>query len=147
MVEVGADTTPISIFLESVSQNGISWALENCVIPPPSKEFMQSTFGIIQRGNAHEIAAAFTYGRETVIPQMFRRLVKQLDINSLDASRFLHYLDRHIEVDGEEHGPASLKLIQEMCDYDPIKIVEAEQSAVTAIKARILFWDRVEEQL
>jgi hypothetical protein len=147
MLEVGANTTPINTFLDAVSTNGIDWALANTNIPTPSRNFMLSTFTIIKRGKAHEIAAAFTYGRETVIPQMFRRLVNQLDINSLNANRFLYYLDRHIEVDGDEHGPAALNLINELCDYSPTKIVEAEQTAVEAIKARILFWDQVEEEL
>lgn len=147
MLEIGANVAPITNFLSSVETNGLDWALDNIYIPAPSKEFMNSTFTIIRRGKAHEIAAAFTYGRETVIPQMFRRLVNQLDINSLNANRFLYYLDRHIEVDGEEHGPAALNLINELCDYSPTKIVEAEQTAVEAIKARILFWDRVEEEL
>lgn len=147
MKEIGADTGPIMRFINQVSTHGIDYALDNSIIPEPSRKFMRSTFSIINRGKAHEIASAFTYGRETVIPQMFRRLVNQLDVNSLDASRFIYYLDRHIEVDGDEHGPASINLIAELCDYDPLKIVESETTAVEAIRARILFWDQVEENL
>lgn len=147
MKEIGADTGPIMRFINQVSVSGIDNALDTAIIPEPSRQFMRSTFDIIKRGKAHEIASAFTYGRETVIPQMFKRLINQLDVNSLDAGRFLYYLDRHIEVDSGEHGPAALNLIIELCDYDPMKVVEAEQTAVDAIKARILFWDRVEELL
>jgi Protein of unknown function (DUF3050) len=147
MAEIGADTGPIMKFLESVEKNGIDFALLDCFIPDPSREFMTATFEIIKRGQAHEIAAAFTYGRETIIPEMFRRLVNQLDINSLDASRFLFYLERHIEVDGDDHGPAALELMSELCENHPLKIIEAEHTAIKAIQARIQFWDQVEERI
>ena len=147
MAEIGADTKPIMDFLASVEKEGIDFALLDCWIPEPSRKFMTTTFEIIKRGKAHEIAAAFTHGRETVIPAMFRRLVTQLDLNSLEANRFVYYLERHIEVDGDEHGPASLSLVEELCDNHPLKIIEAEAIAVKAIEARILFWDEVEAEL
>jgi hypothetical protein len=143
MVEVGANTSTINTFLDHVAKNGLNWALNNIAIPAASRDFMRYTFGVIERGNAHEIAAAFTHGRETVIPQMFGRLVGQLNLNCLEVPRFSYYLDRHIEVDGDEHGPASMLLIQELCDYNPTKIVEAEKVAIEAINARIELWDKV----
>lgn len=147
MLEIGADIKPVTKFLDMVTIHGIDYALDNASIPEPSRQFMKSTFDIIKRNKAHEIASAFSFGRESVIPDMFRRLVSQLDINNINAPRFIFYLDRHIEVDSEDHGPAALSLIQELCDYQPIKIIEAETAAVEAIRARIHFWDRVEEQL
>jgi hypothetical protein len=50
-----------------------------------------------------------------------------------------------VEVDGDDHGPAALALLNELCEYDPIKLLEAENVAVEAIKARIKFWDQVED--
>lgn len=147
MAEIGADTKPIMDFLASVEKEGIDFALLDCWMPEPSRKFMTTTFEIIKRGKAHEIAAAFTHGRETVIPAMFRRLVTQLDLNSLEANRFVYYLERHIEVDGDDHGPASISLVEELCDNHPLKIIEAEAIAVKAIEARILFWDEVEAEL
>lgn len=143
MTEIGANTTPINTFLNHVATHGLKWSLDNIAIPDASKKFMQYTFSVIEGGQAHEIAAAFTHGRETVIPQMFGRLVGQLNLNCLEVPRFSYYLDRHIEVDGESHGPASILLIQELCDYDPEKIVAAEKIAIQAIDARIKFWDDV----
>ena len=147
MAEIGADTRPIMKFLESVEKEGIDFALIDSFIPDPSQEFMRTTFDIIQRGKVHEIAAAFTYGRETVLPAMFQRLIAQLDLNSIEASRFAFYLERHIEVDGDSHGPASINLVEELCENHPLKIIEAEHTAITAIKSRIAFWDKVEEKI
>jgi len=147
MLEIGADVTVINRFLDTVATHGIDHALSVSNIPEPSRRFMRSTFDIIKRKQAHEIAAAFSFGRESVIPDMFRRLVSQLDLNNLSAPRFIYYLDRHIQVDSEDHGPAAAKLIAELCNYEPVKIVEAERTAIEAIQARILFWDKVEEKL
>jgi hypothetical protein len=57
--------------------------------------------------------------------------------------RFYHYLDRHIEIDGDAHGPASLDLIELLCENEPIRAVEAEQAAISAIRSRIQLWDLI----
>ena len=130
-----------------VKNKGVRYALQHCNIPEPSREFMTKTFDIIDRNRPHEIASAFTYGRETVIPAMFKRILYQLNLNLLDVPRFFYYLNRHIEVDGDSHGPASVKLLNDLCEYDPIKILEAEKSAIEAIDARIKFWDNLETEI
>ena len=70
-------------------------------------------------------------------------LLAQLKIPRSQAPRFYYYLERHIEIDGEAHGPASMNLIETLCEQDPVRIVEAEQAAVAAIRARIALWDGV----
>jgi hypothetical protein len=147
MAEIGANTDPITKFLQAVERDGIDFALIDAWIPEPSREFMTATFNTINKGNPHEIAAAFTYGRETVIPAMFRRLVNQLNINTLDAPRLNYYLERHIEVDKDDHGPAALQLMEELCENHPLKIIEAENIAIKSIQARIHFWDQVEQAI
>lgn len=144
MVEVGADTGPIVRFLDTVAEHGIDYALAKSNIPEPSRQFMTTTFKIIQRNVPSEIGSAFTYGRETVIPAMFRRIGNQLNLNHVNAARFDYYLNRHVEVDGDDHGPAALSLLNELCEFDPIKLLNAETVAVEAIRARIKFWDQVE---
>jgi hypothetical protein len=147
MIEIGADTTPIMKFLDIVEHRGVKFALDSAAIPEPSRLFMRSTFDIIDRNQPHEIAAAFTHGRETVIPQMFRRLIQQFNFNRLDCPRMFYYLDRHVGVDENEHGPAAMLLMNELCNSDPIKLMEAEKSAIKAIKSRIEFWDNVEQAI
>lgn len=147
MAEIGADTKPVLKFIELVQHHGIDRALCVADIPEPSRQFMLSTFAVINRNHAHEIGAAFTYGRETVIPDMFKRLSSLLNFSKLTAPRFFYYLERHIEVDGGEHGPASLILMNELCESNPIKKLETEQTAIQAIKDRIKFWDQVERKI
>jgi pyrroloquinoline quinone (PQQ) biosynthesis protein C len=144
MHEIGADVRTVNQFLKEVTNLGVTSAIKNSDYPQVSMNFVKSTFDFIDTEKPHVVAAAFTFGRETVIPKMFKGLVSQLNINSLEAPRFHYYLERHIEVDGEEHGPASLQLVEELCDNDPIKIIEAEKAAITAIEHRIKLWDQLE---
>jgi len=111
-------------------------------------EFVNTTFEIIHRGKLHEIAAAFTFGREDLIPDMFRSIVHDLDINfpgKLEAFRY--YLDRHIELDEEVHTPLALQMISELCQEDDKKWQEAKAVAKTCLIARINLWNGIEESL
>lgn len=144
MHEIGADIRTINQFIGEVTSRGLNNTLLNTDYPSIATEFVRSTFDFIETDKPHVIAAAFTFGRETVIPKMFKGLLTQLNVNALEAPRFHYYLERHIEVDGEEHGPASLRLVEELCDNDPIKIIEAERAATKAIENRIKLWDNLE---
>jgi Protein of unknown function (DUF3050) len=143
MLEVGANVAPIMEFVETVKTQGIDAALKLKSVPPESRDFVQSTFNFINSGKPQVVAAAFCFGRETLITDMFSGLLTQLKIPAEEAPRFYYYLDRHIEIDGNEHGPASLELIDLLCEKDPVKIIEAEKGAVEAIHARIRLWDAV----
>jgi hypothetical protein len=143
MLEIGADANLIEEWTRSVEINGFHFSVENCVVPYPSLEFMKKTFSFIDSGEPHVIAAAFCFGRETVIPQMFSSLSKKLNLSNFDCPKFYYYLERHIQIDGEEHGPASISLVEDLCDHDPVHIHEAEQAALIALKARLKLWDDV----
>jgi len=143
MLEIGADGKDFEEFIECVRYSGYRIAEEQISIPYASKKFMNQTFSFIESGEPHVIAAAFCFGRETLIPDMFKKLTQQLDLTKADSPKFHYYLERHIEVDGEDHGPASIQLIETLGDHDPIHIHEAEQAAIKSIEARIKLWDDV----
>lgn len=140
MLEVGANIKPVQEFLTNVS-NG-QHPTESGATDAATK-FMATTFKMIQKG-PHCVAASFAYGRETVIPSMFDKILNQMYYTRLNAPKFYYYLDRHIQVDGEEHGPMSEQLVHYFCKDDPILIHEAEQAAIESIKARIQFFDDIE---
>ncbi len=143
MYEVGASTYEITNFINMIDRgsNPVFASFSE-----PASKFMDVTFKTINKG-PHCAAASFCYGRETVIPSMFTRILNQLNINELSAPKFHYYLQRHIEVDGEEHGPMSEHLVEYFIDNDPIKLMEAENAAIESIEARIQLFDDIERLL
>ena len=90
------------------------------------------------------MAAAFTFGREDVIPDIFRELVRDLNTQHPGAfTKFIWYLERHIEVDGEDHGPLSLRMVADLCGTDEAFWEQAAAAAEQAITARLTLWDGI----
>jgi hypothetical protein len=147
MEEVGADTRPVRVFLKLVKKLGVIQALQCADIPEPSRRFMTSTFDFIATGRTHVVGAAFALGREQVIPGMFRALLADLGISKKKAPLFHYYLERHIHLDGESHGPLSLNLLEYLCGQSVTKRRAVEAAARKAVSARVLLWDQVYDQL
>jgi len=147
MREVGAETDPIAEFLEVVKSHGLDAALDAPMVPEPSRAFMKDTFALLREGKAHKVAASFSFGRENVIPGMFNSLLEKLGIGEDRAPIFHYYLKRHAELDGDEHGPAALRLVATLCGDDPEKLTEAVDAAKAALASRARLWDRVQEAL
>jgi hypothetical protein len=119
-------------------------AIRGSHAPDEAKFFMRDTFHVITEGKLHSIAAAFTFGREDLIPDMFKGFVRDLNrdlTGNLDT--FIWYLERHIEVDGEEHGPMALRMIAELCNDDAQRWQEAEEAAIFALESRLRLWDGI----
>jgi hypothetical protein len=57
------------------------------------------------------------------------------------------YLKRHIEVDGESHGPMAQQIIERAMGDDPIRYHLVMHSAIESMKARIALWDGVRQSL
>ena len=65
--------------------------------------------------------------------------------NKLD--KFVYYLERHIELDGGEHGPLALQLVSDLCGEDSVKWREVEETAISSLSARKKLWDAISDQL
>ena len=145
MTEVGSSTETLTQFIRIVDQQGIEAALQFPGMPEPSRQFTKQTFAFIADGAPHKIAAAFALGREHIIPGMFRSILKQTGVTEEQAPVFHYYLNRHVELDGDFHAPLSLRLLNGLCDNDPVKIQEAITAAQAAVEARLQLWDGVLE--
>ena len=103
---------------------------------------------MIETEELHKIASIFTFGREDLIPDMFIEILREMKENGQeDISKLLYYLERHIEIDGGDHGPISLKMIDELCKDDAKKWDEVLESAKQALHYRERLWDGVQKQL
>ncbi|MFQ3593662.1 MAG: DUF3050 domain-containing protein, partial [Gemmataceae bacterium] len=95
----------------------------------------------------HRLAAAFALGREEVIPGMFTQLVRRLaDADPLRFGRFAYYLERHICLDADEHGPAARRLLERLAPTPKLQD-EAEQTAQQCLEARLALWDEITHDL
>lgn len=141
-VKVGS-SKPIGMFLDEVRKSSVHEVLQKDLAPEAAQQFMQTTFNFVNSNKPHVIGAAFAFGREKIIPLMFSELLKKMNITKEEARAFHYYLERHIELDGDHHGPLSIKMLEILCEDDARKIEEAKTAAIHAIKARIKFWDGV----
>ncbi len=146
MSQIGADTAEIDKFISLImAGTQVQEALEQCQIDDRVKEFVQFSFNIIDTKEPHLIASAFTFGREDVIPDMFHEILKSADSGNEKYTKFKYYLDRHIELDGDEHGPLSLLMISELCGDEAAKWDEVLSVAKQALNKRLRLWDAISE--
>ena len=143
MRECGASTAGVDAMIGRLrSGASIEEALEK--VPAAARKFVQSTFRVIVGGRLHEIAAAFTFGREDLIPEMFRGFLRDQNQRMQGRLGLLQwYMERHIEVDGDEHGPMALQMVSELCSDDPVRWREATAAAEIALQARLALWDGI----
>jgi len=142
MQSCGADIIPMQALLASLA-SGAPLDESLNAIPAEAAAFVRTTFEIITTGQPHRIAAAFTFGREDLIPDMFTQFVRNLD-DELPGqiAPFRFYLERHIELDGDEHGPKALAMMRHLCPTTN-HWAEAAETAAQALQARISLWNGI----
>tara|TARA_B100000767_G_C19774145_1_gene541690 strand:+ start:1537 stop:2298 length:762 start_codon:yes stop_codon:yes gene_type:complete len=146
---IGANTSLINRFIEEIKISKSYYkSIDKIKMDDSVKEFMNFTFDIIKTNKNHVIASVFTFGREDLIPDMFIEIVKKLSgEKEIEAELLIYYLERHIELDADEHGPMALKMIQDLCENDPVKWKEATIASEKALKMRIKLWDSILEKI
>ena len=111
------------------------------------KNFLKFTFSVIKRGKVHEVASVFTFGREDLIPDMFIPLIEGINSGNNDLNKLIYYFKRHIEVDGDMHGPMSMEMLSYLCNNDEKKISESSSISKDALIARLSLWDGIENEI
>ena len=145
MLECGASTDKIDCLTESITRGSdIGEALQKCAAEPSVAEFVRTTWSFINSAKPHCLAASFTFGREDVIPDMFRQCVAALAHEpGSGLQRMKYYLARHIELDEVSHAPMAIKVMRELCGEDTRLWMEAGETVRTAIRSRIVLWDGI----
>ncbi len=148
MREVGADTSAIEQLIENL-QSGmpLDQALDACPIDAELCAFVQQTMQCVEQGDVFALLGNFFYGRENAIPQMFQGLLDQWLLEADQAPVFHYYLQRHIELDGDEHGPAAQRIIARLVGEDQVALNRLHQVAQEAIAARMRLWDALSASL
>lgn len=148
MREVGADTNQIEAFVALLrAGTPVNQALDKVSTHPCIQDFVNNTMATACNGSVYQVLGSFFFGRENVIPQMFRSLLANWHIDESDAPMFVYYLNRHIELDSDSHGPAAWKIINELTQDNPVAMQQLKSAAVASINARIKLWDGLAQAL
>lgn len=147
---MGSSVGQIEGFVEIV-KNGSS--VEEALLLQPIDErirdFVRFTFEVIASNEPHKIASAFTFGREDLIPDMFTSILREIQSRfpAADLSKTIYYFQRHIELDGDEHGPLAIKMIEELAGDDEQKWQEMAVVAKESLKKRLALWDAIADNI
>jgi hypothetical protein len=144
MLQAGADTSRIDAFIGMLREGtSVPEAVRSARVPEPAAEFVDTTWRFIQQAPVHCQAAAFAFGREDLIPDMFEQVVKVNADQGGQLDTFVDYLARHIEVDGEEHTPMAMQMLADLCGDDITKWQECATTVNQALAARQRLWDGI----
>jgi hypothetical protein len=142
MKDMGADTAQIEEFIAWLrTGKPVNRALEMVSANSNIQDFVNNTMNTAVNGNVYQVLGSFFFGREHVIPKMFTALLEDWHIEESEAPMFVYYLRRHIELDGDDHGPAAGKLINQLTQDNPEAIRDLHIAALKAINDRIRLWD------
>jgi hypothetical protein len=147
MREVGCDPQPILKFLASLKlgQDATS-ALKDSALPEAAKLFSLQTLATLEKP-LHQLVGIFFHARESLVPKMFRTLIAELQDSGLKCPSLRYYLDRHVHIDEENHGPMAERLLGLCCEGSDLKIREANLAALESLTARKMLWDQIQNYL
>lgn len=143
MEDVGNSGEQIREFVRLISSDvPISSALRTVGVADSVRRFVEFNYAVATEGTTAEVAAVFCFGREDIIPDMFQRLLSSFELGGMQVPRLAYYIRRHIELDGDHHGPLTRKMVDLLCD-SPDTTAAAARTAERAIALRIQLWDGV----
>lgn len=147
MEKAGADTGPVNAFLDFLQKDlSVPEALASADVPEPAARFVNTTWDIIENAPVHCQAAAFAFGREDLIPEMFDQVIR-IDSAEGRLGTFKDYLARHIEVDGEQHTPMAMQMLIDLCGDDTDKWDACARTVRVALSARYALWTSIADAI
>ena len=142
MSEMGARLGPIDDAIRLVADGTSSdEAFAASSGPVAALEFSRKTLSLTCAGSDAALFGVFTFSREELIPDLFRSVVSGMAGKGAQAGLLHEYLDRHIQVDGADHGPLARRMVESVCGDSRELWSEALTAAEDALRARIQLWD------
>lgn len=149
MKSIKADPSKINNLINSLESNiSLDSAFDNIQIEDAVRDFVKYSFFVIKQNKIHVVAAVFTFGREDLLPDVFIKFLEQLKTKYPGSLEDLvYYFKRHIELDGDEHGPMAINMIKNLCGENETKWNEVIEASKQALQMRINLWDSINEKI
>ena len=108
MKNIGAESVQLDKLTSKISEKGYNEKyIDDVDASNEVKSFLKHDLDVSMNGTLPEIVGAFTLGREKVIPNMFSYILPAIKATSA-SKHIITYLERHIDIDGDRHGPLSV---------------------------------------
>lgn len=147
MAEVSAPTERIETFICQFAHSfSLPQALKQARVPMYVQTFVKHTLKTARKASTAEVASSFLFGREDPIPDMFQTLLRSWGVTNNQAPKFIHYLNRHIEMDSGDHGPGAQKMLSRLITTPDMR-EKALSAAIDAIEHRIRLWDGIYREI
>lgn len=143
MEELNIETTNIKDFIQHYLKSG-SFDFE--MLPVQVKGFVAHNLNTALSGDVEEVLGSFLFGREKLIPEIFTPILNSIQNEVGKESLTSYYFQRHIDIDGEDHGPMAKYCFETLCD-NTIKRERALQSAEKALIKRLELWDEIYSEI
>lgn len=134
MIELGADGEKIERFIGT---------LDFDLLRPAVAEFVRFNLKLCFERPVYEVAAAFLWGREKLIPDMFQGLLNKLEEQKVCSDKLRYYIQRHIDLDGGEHSHLAFECLEILCEGDAGKWEDAVAVGRESLILRSKLWDDV----
>ena len=135
MDEIGANHSLMSDFLKD---------FDISLLPNGIREFVSHHLDLSLNGKVQEVAGSFLFGREKLLPDLFEQIVQILKNEELECPTLIYYFERHIELDGDSHGPLAQKLLKEICGEDQSKWLLAHNAGIQSLQRREELWNHAQ---
>jgi hypothetical protein len=143
MDEVGCDRAPIDDLVSALrAGTPPREALAACSLPPAAVTFSATTWRMLEEPLAVRMAV-FHHSREDLIPSLLAPLVARLHRSREIGPLFVRYMERHVDLDGDVHGPMCARLLARQLDRHPEHRDRALAMSRRALRARCDLWDAV----
>ena len=146
MKEIGADSSKILELIDCIYREGSAYdVINNLDILDEVKDFIKFDLDTALSDDLPKIVGSFTLGREKVIPNMFEHIIQSV-ADASATNKFTTYLNRHIDIDGDRHGPLSSKLLDKLCCSDK-NLKVAYQAGIDSLNLRLKVWNKISDNM
>ena len=140
MRTIGVSTSKIDCIIDTINKKGYSRSLlSNMKIPQSCKDFMINDISVAKSNNLAEIIGVFCIGKETIIPSMFKQIVKSIPKSNKLLTNYFH---RHIDIDDNRHGPLAKRMLR-VITKTKMNENRAYKSGLKSLELRYKLWDEL----